>query len=102
MEDGVRHLSQLPQRPDSEEVRGHQEREDAGVIGRTEARGNETDGLDRVADAVDQTIGWVESAALEAVRPRPIFALLHAHGLENLAHRFFPRRVERTRIAGLL
>src|SRR5579862_746903 len=46
------HLRQLPQRSEREEVRRHQERKDARIVRRSEARSNQANRLDRISKSL--------------------------------------------------
>src|SRR5215469_9060356 len=103
MNNRIRHLGQLAQRRDREQVRRHQEWKDARIVRGAESGSNQSNRLHRVSKSVfAQCLGGRGRGALKVVRAESILSLLLAHGADYDTHGIAPLRIEWLRSAGLL
>ena len=101
--DFLQDLGGLAQGSDCEEVGGHEELEDRGVVGGTEGGGDQAHRLDRVAQAVAGLgVELAVGHAREAVGAVSFLALLLLEHAQDVVHRGGPGRVEDAGVARLL
>ena len=98
-----REFRQLAQRTDREDVRRDQEREDARIVRRPEPAMDQPDRSRRRPIAVERhALADDRRRAAEAIRPRPVLALLLAERPDRRARTIGPQRIERRGVAGRL
>ena len=103
VQDAAGHRGQMSQRGDRKEIGRHKKGKDAGVVGWAEARGDETDRVDRIAVAFfAERFRGTRRGALKVVGAETVFALLDAHGRHNKPHGVTPAGVKGLGAAGLL